>query len=39
MKYDQTKARRIPMPPPTRAVPMKKKAKLDKIAKKEMRYV
>lgn len=27
---------RIPMPPPTRMVPMKKRAKLDKIAKKEM---
>lgn len=29
--------RRIPMPPPTRAVPMKKKALLAKVAKKEMR--
>lgn len=29
--------RRIPMPPPTRAVPMKKKAKLNKIATKEMK--
>lgn len=29
--------RRIPMPPPTRAVPMKKKAKLERIAKREMK--
>lgn len=29
--------RRIPMPPPTRAVPMKKKAKLHKLALKEMK--
>jgi len=28
--------RRIPMPPPTRAVPMKKRAKLEKLARKEM---
>lgn len=29
--------RRIPMPPPTRAVPMKKKGKLNKLAVKEMK--
>lgn len=29
--------RRIPMPPPTRAVPMKKKDKLNKLAVKEMK--
>ena len=29
--------RRIPMPPPTRFVPMKKKNKLEKIMKKELK--
>lgn len=28
--------RRLPMPPPTRAIPMRKQNKLDKIIKREM---
>lgn len=30
---------RKPMPPPTRAVPMKKKEKLEKLAKKEAQEI
>lgn len=33
---DSVKSFRKPMPRPTCAVPMKKRAKLDKVAKKEM---
>lgn len=31
-------SRRLPMPPPTRAIPMKKRQKLDKIARREMAW-
>lgn len=30
--------RRIPMPPPTRAIPMKKRQKLEKIVRREMAW-
>ena len=30
--------RRLPMPPPTRAIPMKKRQKLNKIARREMAW-
>lgn len=38
MTLEYRSNRRLPMPPPTRAVPMKKREKLDKIARREMAW-